>query len=556
MEKEKKKWKHWRDEKFCQVHSILHQLEEEDKGKRSWSNEQWKSFFLDVMSETKKILGTVDCQDLPWSAVQNTLCGHFREIGWDFERERTIRMQREPSPEDIEHHIQKACAFVLHWTPKSSDSYVSRYAGQSYPPRGESDEMDLKEFVVHPEDRFPEKDLLRVLPSNFPRRKYESLRQGMHKDERAGRHWGQRKLLMNEIELLNMHAGEGFTVLYAGAAPCTHLAIIEDMFQILKLKYVLVDPAPFHVRRSPNIEIRSGSRGLFSNTVAKEFSPIGDKLLFISDIRREHDSEQQILQDMEDQMHWHITMSPRASMFKFRLPWCPGKTPYLTGKVYIQPYAHMHSTETRLISTTSDIVEWDNVEYEEHCFYFNTKTRLQEYDHGVKGAGLYPDYDCAAEVMILRQYFRRFDSQWASRSVNEQNALVSSLSVMISKRLGGRRGREYLDRGRLDDLRDLGYHACDTRPIESFLSALSSKSQTAESSRKRKAYVEPQEGEESRSAKKGRDKECDLSSYPREVSTHPDVQVRWSESKKREYFYNTVTKKSAWNLSSFDNTKA
>lgn len=85
---------------------------------------------------------------------------------------------------------------------------------------------------------------------------------------------------------------------------------------------------------------------------------------------------------------------------------------YLNGKVYIvQPYkyAQMHSTENRLIATTSDICDWDNTIYEEQCFYFNTVTRHLHYPHGVKGAGLDGNYGCAAEATILRQYFQRFD---------------------------------------------------------------------------------------------------------------------------------------------------
>ena len=475
-----------RDAFFEKLYGIILELETftpAEDAQKDWSNDQFRELFEQAMSATRAHLARVDCTDLPWSAIYNTLKGHFADVEWDFDKSEWLKKE-EATPQKIEFHINKAAAFVHHWTPKSSESYSSRYT-EGYPVRETVEpEFDTSGYVVKEEDTFPAQKLLRLLPANFPRRKYVSLRKGLSKEERAGRHWGQRKLLFNEIEFMNLHAKENFTVVYAGAAPCTHLSIVEDMFRSLDVKYILVDPAPFHVRRSPNIEIRTGAKGLFGDEMAKEFSHIQDKLLFISDIRREHDSEQQILQDMEDQMHWHILMQPQASMFKFRLPWCAGKTPYLNGIVYTQPYAQMHSTETRLIATTSDVVEWDNTIYEEQCFYFNTITRLMDYDHGVKGAGLLNDYDCAGEVAILRQYFSRFDPKWETRTVNEQNSLVSSLSASISRRLGGRRGREFLDRGRKDDMRGLGYRSCDENPINRFFSEFAPKSENPSSDEK------------------------------------------------------------------------
>ena len=540
-------WNQQRDATFDKLFGIIDELIScQLKGERDWTNDEYRKLFENVMNNVKSLLLTVDCTDLPWSAVYNTLRGHFTAVGWNLDTGKWIGGSK-VSQKDIEFHSRKAAAFVLHWTPKSSDAYSSRYT-DGYPAREDIEpHSDMSGFVVNESDAYPSQKLLRTLPAHFPRRKYVSMRKGIDKDERAGRHWGQRKLLFNEIEFLNLHAYEEFTVVYAGAAPCTHLAIVEDMFKALRLKYILVDPAPFHVRSSPDIEIRTGAHGLFSNDMAVELNAIHDKLLFISDIRREHDSEPQILQDMEDQMHWHILMQPQASMFKFRLPWCAGKTPYLNGTVYTQPYAQMHSTETRLISTSSDIVEWDNTIYEEQCFYFNTITRLMDYEHGVKGAGLHNDHDCAGEVAILRQYFSRFDSDWESRPLNEQNALVSSLSVSISSRLGGRRGQEYLERGRQDDMRGVGYRACDEAPIKNFLSKMASQVRGTDSS-----------NENEKKRKIAADSSSDIQtkkistpvSYPCPVPDQPEVLMCWSKSRGRVYYYNTTTKECTWELES------
>ncbi len=60
-------------------------------------------------------------------------------------------------------------------------------------------------------------------------------------------HWGQRKLLMSEIEFLTLHATPGCVVVYAGAAPGLHCAFLSDMFPEVR-QFILVDPSPFSVR--------------------------------------------------------------------------------------------------------------------------------------------------------------------------------------------------------------------------------------------------------------------------------------------------------------------
>ena len=57
-------------------------------------------------------------------------------------------------------------------------------------------------------------------------------------------HWGQRKLLLSEIEFLTRYSQDGMTVVYAGAAPGTHISYLSELFP--SLRFVLVDPADFH----------------------------------------------------------------------------------------------------------------------------------------------------------------------------------------------------------------------------------------------------------------------------------------------------------------------
>ena len=61
-------------------------------------------------------------------------------------------------------------------------------------------------------------------------------------------HWGQRKLLFSEIEFLTLYGHLAKTVVYAGAAPGTHINYLsKELFP--EHKWVLVDPAPFRFAR-------------------------------------------------------------------------------------------------------------------------------------------------------------------------------------------------------------------------------------------------------------------------------------------------------------------
>ena len=59
-------------------------------------------------------------------------------------------------------------------------------------------------------------------------------------------HWGQRKLLLSEIEFLTLIGRNdlrGATVVYARAGPGTHIPQLTRMFP--QVHFILVDPAPF-----------------------------------------------------------------------------------------------------------------------------------------------------------------------------------------------------------------------------------------------------------------------------------------------------------------------
>eukprot|EP00035_Acanthoeca_spectabilis_P030057 m.7645 g.7645 ORF g.7645 m.7645 type:complete len:678 (-) comp3980_c0_seq1:143-2176(-) len=250
----------------------------------------------------------------------------------------------------------------------------------------------------------------RVLEPDAPRMQYRR-RKG---EQKTVIHWGQRKLFMSELEFLTDYAEPGATVVYAGAAPGTHTRYLIELFP--EMSFVLVDPAPFSPKLSEG-ERCLLRQELFTDDVAREFAGRGN-VLFMCDIRScdwslmdDTKVEDKVLEDMQAQMRWHDIIQPRKSMLKFRLPWTPGQTEYLAGKVYFQAFGPITTTETRLIPDGHERTMWDNKKYEEQLFHFNTVTRVARYPHnffvGTRGGGIDYCYDCRSEVEILERYLRK-----------------------------------------------------------------------------------------------------------------------------------------------------
>ena len=253
-------------------------------------------------------------------------------------------------------------------------------------------------------------------------------------------HWGQRKLLMSEIEFLTLYGTGSRMVVYAGAAPGTHIAFLSDMFP--ELHFFCVDPAPFTVKETDKITI---VQDLFSNEMAQRLGNEHPGMLFISDIRsadweRDNDRviEEKVLRDMVMQKQWHISMKPVRSMLKFRLPWTAGTTTYLDGDVYLPVWGPITTTETRLITKDNTVaeIEYDHKKYEEQLFFFNTVTRPALYKHAVTdGEGIDHCYDCRAEVHILSSYLEMFKAVPTDNLAKE----VSLMSKKISRQIANDR---------------------------------------------------------------------------------------------------------------------
>eukprot|EP00002_Diphylleia_rotans_P017913 TRINITY_DN3475_c0_g1_i1.p1 TRINITY_DN3475_c0_g1~~TRINITY_DN3475_c0_g1_i1.p1 ORF type:complete len:561 (-),score=88.29 TRINITY_DN3475_c0_g1_i1:168-1850(-) len=288
----------------------------------------------------------------------------------------------------------------------------------------------------------------RTLTSTSQRLQYRR-RKG---EEKTVIHWGQRKLLLSEIEFLSMYGKKGHPVVYAGAAPGTHISYLVELFP--DFEFFLYDPAPFTVKESNRVFCH---QQLFTDEVAEKFA--GKQALFISDIRAadwsllsEDETDAQVREDMESQQRWHLIMQPLKSMLKFRLSWKPGKTVYLKGDIYLPIWGPITTTEARLIPSDG-LHEYDNTAYEEQMFFFNTVQRVGLYNHDVIGEGLDYCYDCKAEVETLKLYLetQRGRLGESQRDINDE---VARLSANISKACASKRT---LNDGNTDpELRKLG----------------------------------------------------------------------------------------------------
>lgn len=255
-------------------------------------------------------------------------------------------------------------------------------------------------------------------------------------------HWGQRKLLMSEIEflLLTLTHEKKCTVIYAGAAPGTHVRALADMFP--SHTFVLVDPAPFTVR--PERERIIINQRMFTDELAFELrhSLRNTRILFISDVRScdfEFHSDdvhsERMVADMQAQARWHGILLPFKSMLKFRLPYTPGQTRYLDGDIYLPVWGPPTTTECRLVvDTHSGTRIYNHTEHEQKMFFFNTVTRVALYPHSICGCGIDHCYDCMAEVSILSMYFNMMHP-----SIIDLNGAISKLSARISSSISSER---------------------------------------------------------------------------------------------------------------------
>lgn len=223
-------------------------------------------------------------------------------------------------------------------------------------------------------------------------------------------HWGQRKLLLSEIQFFtNVYKKTGtlknYIVVYIGSADGTHLPILFKLFP--DLEWLLYDPNPFYPLVKKYKKAKIFNQYFLDSTIQHVIkNTFNKKILFISDIRVTTKDEQ-VMNDMIKQAEWGTILKADFMLLKFRLPYNEPNsfipknitdlkldknknnisnpdfkatdTIYLKGKIYLQLYHPQYSTELRLfVEKINNSYELDNYNYidiENKIFNYNSEVR-------------------------------------------------------------------------------------------------------------------------------------------------------------------------------------
>lgn len=286
----------------------------------------------------------------------------------------------------------------------------------------------------------------RVLGDEFPRREYKPTKDSsLDAVVVKGLHFGQRKLILSEIEFLcalveKLRLGEGngegaaskpILVVYAGAANGSHLPFLFTLFP--GVRFVLVDPAPFcdevsAIAREVEGPVAEIVQDYCTDELCLRLSrTYGDRytVALVSDIRsgtpkrmqKNKDHTEMMLRDNALQRGLCWSLRAYCALLKFHPPYpavtdlsspqydpeddTPESIEYLNGTQLFGVWAPKSSSEVRLAVEgpfTDDFVaptrRYHCLEHEEQCYYYNTTNRYKS--------------DCDAERAILHRYLRVF----------------------------------------------------------------------------------------------------------------------------------------------------
>jgi hypothetical protein len=273
-------------------------------------------------------------------------------------------------------------------------------------------------------------------------------------------HWGQKKLLLSEIQFLtniciklNIKKLNNYVIIYIGSADGTHLPILFDMFP--ELEWHLYDPNPFskYVKKYGKNKVFIYNEYFTNETIKKIKKTINKKILFISDIRVTPKDEQ-VMKDMKDQGKWGLELNADFMLLKFRLPYNEPNTYkplnindldfnknfinnydfiandciYLKGIMYLQLYHPTYSTELRLFveknkNNKYDLDNYNYIDIENKLFNYNSEIRGILNNEDYVFLNLIPGYDtsieCVLEYNIIEKYYNYFYNYNKNQIINK-----------------------------------------------------------------------------------------------------------------------------------------
>lgn len=319
----------------------------------------------------------------------------------------------------------------------------------------------------------------------------------------SGDNWGQRKLLLTEIQFLTEYTDPDrrAVVFYVGASPFDHGTFLLKYFE--NVNFVLIDPRPVaasilqYQKDRVMIIQRFFSEdlaeqivaALLQNTPAKDFKTAELRqivhpglvkageidYLYISDIRTDVANvsvamhEKMIEKDMELQSRGMAILAKLRRLrdankqsqqedllageyrntfvasVKFRHSY-DITDPYFTyeeGVLAVQPWAPLNSTELRLWTIPgSPKIRYDKLAIEKIMAYHNLHVRQQRFDDpGVEG---YDEcHDCHLELEILDKFARRVRGAKTEEEVYDELVRIRDV---LSLTLGGVSLKEHVER--------------------------------------------------------------------------------------------------------------
>jgi hypothetical protein len=310
----------------------------------------------------------------------------------------------------------------------------------------------------------------KIIPETTNDLTFQSQYLGDARDFQSRCHWGQKKLLLSEIQFLtkvcqklNTKSLKDYAVVYVGAAAGLHFPILYNLFP--ELIWLLYDPARFSKEASmhPQKQKVKIFNQFFTDETIKHAKQNSEnrKILFISDIRLSPD-EEAVMKDMISQAKWGTDLEADYMLLKYKVPYEEENTKeyktntiddlqinpkyiinpnlkaddktflYLKGDVYIQLFAHIHSVELRLmVEKVNGKYELDAVKYneiEKKMFYFNVNLRTSWSTENYDFLHYIPGYDssieCVMEYFIIKNYYEYL------HNIKDKNIIIQKMFDM------------------------------------------------------------------------------------------------------------------------------
>lgn len=261
------------------------------------------------------------------------------------------------------------------------------------------------------EELYFQKKLKLKIDDNFPKLPYEPRRQ----NPTTTIHEGQLKLFIIHLKFLLQYAPKNkeIHIVYPGSASGINTHYITKFFP--HCKWYLIDPTQHYHKLQKNKNIIHIKHEFFDNNMATYYKELlKDKFtLFICDIRfrgAELVTDDIYDNDAKQIYEWTKIFNANYSFLKFRPPRYKNFK-YLDGEIFLQPYAPITSSETRLLvkKNAKDKV-YDMTDYDDKIFYHNRILRVCNYKkvHQYNIKGLDYCFDCCMFVDTIKQYFNTY----------------------------------------------------------------------------------------------------------------------------------------------------